>query len=136
MSVRIPLLPFDLFESYQPKSNYRSHWQKDYSPNSRNVVDEIKKTGLFSVSADEVTSSTDDILSLCFRYVDTNVEIQEKFATFLDLERLIGEDIPQTISDFYEKSVLNPNHYRGQCYECAPDMQSEKKGATNCMLKE
>ena len=101
----------------------------------RNVVDEIKKTGLFSISADEVTSSNDDILSLCFRYVDTNVEIQEKFATFLDLERLIREDIPQTISDFYEKSVLNPIGVSAINVR-APDMQSEKKGVTNCMLKE
>ena len=54
------------------------------------VVEEIKN---HSVSADEVTSSNDEILSLCFRYVDENMEIQEKFATFLDLERLTGEHI-------------------------------------------
>ena len=59
----------------------------------KDIIEEIKKSGFHSVSADEVTSSNDEILSFCFRYVDESMEIQEKFATFLDLERLIGEHI-------------------------------------------
>ena len=59
----------------------------------RDIVEEIKKSGLHSVSADEVTSSNDEILSLCFCYVEEKIEIQEKFATFLDLEWLTGEHI-------------------------------------------
>ena len=56
----------------------------------RNIVEEIKNSGFHSVSADEITSSNDEILSICFCYVDEKMEIQEKFATFLDLERLTG----------------------------------------------
>ena len=35
----------------------------------RDIVQELKKSGLHSVSADEVTSSNDKISSLCFLYV-------------------------------------------------------------------
>ena len=53
----------------------------------------MKKSGFHSLSADEVSSSNYEILSLCFRYVDENMEIEEKFATFLDLQRLAGKHI-------------------------------------------
>ena len=46
----------------------------------------LKKQKNHSVSADKVTSNNDKILSLYFRYVDENMEIQEKFAIFLDFE--------------------------------------------------
>ena len=59
----------------------------------RDIVEEIKKSGFHKASADEVTFSNDKFLSLCFRYADENMEIQEKFVTFLDLERLTGEHI-------------------------------------------
>ena len=55
------------------------------------MVEEINKSGFQSFSADEVTSRNDEILSLCFRCVDENMESQKKLATFLDLERLIEE---------------------------------------------
>ena len=45
----------------------------------RDIVEEIKKSGFHSVSADEVTSSNDEILSISFHYVDENMEIQDNF---------------------------------------------------------
>ena len=61
----------------------------------RDIVEEIKKSGFHSVCADEVTSSNDEILSLWFRDINENMEIQEKFATFLDLEQLTRKHIVQ-----------------------------------------
>ena len=97
----------------------------------KDIIEEIKKSGFHSVSADEVTSSNDKILSLCFRYVDEEMEIQEKFATFLDLERLTGEHIARKMLDFYEESGINPKQCRDQCYDGAPNLQSEKKGVAS-----
>ena len=74
----------------------------------RDIVEEIKKSSFHSVCADDVTSSNDEILALCIRYVDENVEIKEKFATFLDLDRLTGEHIARKMLDFYEASWVNP----------------------------
>ena len=39
----------------------------------RNIVEEMKKSGSHSVSADKVTSNNDEMLSFCFRYVDENM---------------------------------------------------------------
>ena len=54
----------------------------------RDIV-EKKKSSFHSVSA----TSNDEILSLCFHYADENIEIQEKFATFLDFEQPNREHI-------------------------------------------
>ena len=88
----------------------------------RDIVEEIKKSSFHSVSADEVTSSNDEILSLYFLYVDQNMEIQEKFA--------------RKMLDSYEESGINPKQCRGQCYDGAPNLQSEKKGVASFILKE
>ena len=100
----------------------------------RNIVEEIKTSGFHSVSANKVTSNNDEILSLCFCFVDENMEIQEKFATFLNLERLSGEHITRNMLDFYEESEINPKQCRGQCYDGAPNLQSEKKGVATILV--
>ena len=89
-----------------------------------------------SVSTDEAISSNHKILTLCFRYVDENMEIQEKFATFLDLERLTGEHIARKMLHFYEESGINPKQCKGQCYDSTPNLQSEKKKVASFILKE
>ena len=37
--------------------------------------------------------------------------------------------------DFYEESGINPKQCRGQCYEGAPNPQSDKKGVASVILK-
>ena len=85
-------------------------------------IEEIKKSGLDSVSADKVTSSNDKILYLCFCYVNKNMEIQEKFVPFLDFERLTGEHIAQKMLNFYEELRINPKQCRSCCLNGAPNM--------------
>ena len=53
----------------------------------------MKESGFHSVAADEVTSSIDKNLHLCFRYVDENME------TFV--EQLAGKDVARKFLDFY-----------------------------------
>ena len=48
----------------------------------RDIAEEIKKSGLHTVSGDKVTSGNDEIMSFCFRYVYENMEIQEKLRYF------------------------------------------------------
>ena len=84
-----------------------------FSPTSKNEMGEVidkniilrdifkkiwKNQASTAFAADEVTSSIDKNLHLCFRYVDENMET---FAIFLDLERLAGEDIARKFLDFY-----------------------------------
>ena len=64
------------------------------------------------------------------------MEIQQKFSIYLDLERQTGEHIAQKMLDYYEKSRVNPKQCRSPCYDCAPNMQTEKKRVANFILKE
>ena len=50
------------------------------------------------------------------------MEIQKKFATFLDLEWLTGEYIARKMLDFYEESGINPKQCKGQCYDVASNI--------------
>ena len=56
-------------------------------------IEEIKDTQYNSVSADEVTSSNDQILSVCMRHVSKEKQIREVHLDFLSLERITGECI-------------------------------------------
>ena len=48
----------------------------------RDIVQEFKKSGFHSVSADEVTSSNGEILSFCFRYVKEKWKSKKNFRYF------------------------------------------------------
>ena len=66
----------------------------------KRFIEEIKDARHHSVLADEVTSSNDEILSICMRYVNKEKQIREMFLNFLSLERITGECIGQTILKF------------------------------------
>ena len=63
------------------------------------------------------------------------MEIQEKFATFLDLQPLTGESIARKTLDLYDELGINPKQYRCQSYGGAQNTQSEKKEVASLILK-
>ena len=50
---------------------------------------------------DEVTTHNKKMLPMCFRFVDQNEEIREVFLEFLELERITGSEIGNTILTFF-----------------------------------
>ena len=64
------------------------------SPKSQNeliqckLLEEIKKSKIHAIFADEIKSSNDEIISICFRYVDENLNIREVFIEFVAFERI------------------------------------------------
>ena len=54
------------------------------------LVDGVKKAGLHSISADEVTCSNDETFSICLRYLNEFQNAREVFNGFLNLERITG----------------------------------------------
>jgi len=102
----------------------------------KHLVKEIAESGMHSISADEVTSSNDEILSICMRYVNKDREICEAFLQFVDLERITGECIGKALLKFYEDVGVNVKECKGQCYDGASNMQSQKKGAASYISKE
>ena len=102
----------------------------------RKIIEKIIEAGVHSISADEVTICNDVILSLCLRYVNNDNEICEVFTEFVELERITGEAIGNAIIKFYSDIGVEIAESRGQCYEGAANMQSQKKGASSYFLKE
>ena len=56
-------------------------------------MEEIKDALYHSVLADEVTSSNDEILSICMHYVNKEQQLQQVLSDFLSFERITGECI-------------------------------------------
>ena len=102
----------------------------------KKVIEEIEDAQYYSVLADEVTNSNNEILSICIRYANKEKQIRKVFLDFLSLERITSECIDQTILTFYEENGISILDCRGQCYDGTPNMRSLKKGAANYILKE
>ena len=67
----------------------------------RITIEEIIEAGVHSISADEVTTCNDEILSIGLRYANCNNEICKVFMKFVELARITGEAIENTIIRFY-----------------------------------
>ena len=61
------------------------------------------EAGVHSISADEVTTCNDEILSICLSYVSNDYEICEVFIEFVELERITGEANANAIIKFYNE---------------------------------
>ena len=53
-------------------------------------MEEIVEAGVHSISADEVITCSDEILSICLRYVNNDNKICEVFMEFVELDRITG----------------------------------------------
>ena len=102
----------------------------------RIIIEEIIEAGVHAISADEVTNCRDQILSICLRYANNENEIFELFMEFVELERITGEAIGNAIIRFYIDIGVEIAECRGQCYDGAANMQSQKKGSASYVLKE
>ena len=71
------------------------------------LVDGVKKAGMHSISADEVISSNDEILTICMRYLDEFQNIREKCTGFFNLERITDGHIGEAILKFYRELGLD-----------------------------
>ena len=65
------------------------------------LLDRVKKAGIHLISADEVTFSIAEILSICMRYLDEFQNIREVLVGFFNLERITEKHIGDAILKFY-----------------------------------
>ena len=70
------------------------------------LLNEIKEAKIHTILCDEVTSSNDEIMSLCVRFVDAKKQIREEFIEFIHMERITGEVLFEAVRDFYQKNDL------------------------------
>lgn len=94
----------------------------------RDVVEEIIQSKYYSVLADEVTSHNTEHLALCARFVDAGGDIREEFLSFQQLDRITGQCIAEGIVGFLKDVGLQVENIRGQGYDGASNMASERVG--------
>ena len=71
------------------------------------LINEINDAKFHAVMADEVTSMNDELLSICFRYVDGQKDIHEVFLQFLKLEPISESDISAALLSFHKSSGID-----------------------------
>ena len=62
-----------------------------YNIIQRDILEEIRKAGFHANMADEASSFNEEIMSLCFRFVDKDQNIREEFLDFISAHRTDGK---------------------------------------------
>lgn len=94
----------------------------------KSLVGEVKDAKYFSILADEVTSHNKEQIALCLRFVDKDKNIREEFLEFLNADRITGEYVAYTIKACLETVGLDLTNIRGQGYDGAANMASNRVG--------
>lgn len=97
------------------------------------LTKQLKQDGsVFTIIADETTDiSNHELLALCLRFVSTsdkNIEIKEIFFDFVHLNRSSGDKIAKAIIDSPTRHDIDVTKCRGQGYDGAGAMSSERVG--------
>ena len=90
----------------------------------------------YSVIADKVTDTANKeelSLSLCF-VLDGNVK--EVFVGFVEVERITGQVLAQTILQWLPMHGLSPTDIRGQCYDGVSNMSGAVSGCKSIVQQE
>ena len=77
---------------------------------------------------EEAASFNKELISLCFRFVDSEQKIREEFLDFIDTERSDGLSLFNKITNWYSRKGLDTATRRGQAYDGAATMSSESVG--------
>ena len=77
---------------------------------------------------DEVTSFNQEMMSVCFRFVDKAKNIREEFLDFVDVERIRADVLANALLCKYKETGIDIKENRGQSYDGAANMSSEKVG--------
>ena len=71
----------------------------------QDVLDEVKRAGFHSIMVDEASSFNKELISLCFRFVDSEQNIGEEFLDFIDTERTDGLTLFNKITNWCNKKA-------------------------------
>lgn len=94
----------------------------------KKIVKEILEAKYYSILADEATSHNEEKLSIVIRFVDANSDIREEFLEFRDLERTTGAAVSDTLLSTLRSLNIPIQDCRGQGYDGAASMSSQRVG--------
>ena len=94
----------------------------------KKIVEEILEAKYYSILGDEATSHNEEKLSIVIRFVDANKDIREEFLEFKDLERTTGAAVSETLLSTLRFLNIPIEDCRGQGYDGAASMSSQRVG--------
>lgn len=90
----------------------------------------------FSLICDEYTDvSNKEQLSLCLRWIDSDLEAHEDFLGFYQIPNISADTITLVIQDALTRLTLSTDKCRGQCYDGASNMLGAKTGVATRIQK-
>ena len=102
------------------------------------ILKGLQGRGFYSIIADEVTDkyANKEVLVLCLRFLDTRenpATIKEEFLDFSNIGRTTGEAIADKLIEILRSLAIPIENMRGQAYDGAAAMASEKRGCQGRM---
>ncbi|CAH3108699.1 unnamed protein product, partial [Pocillopora meandrina] len=94
----------------------------------KKIVEEILEAKYYSILGDEATSHNEEKLSIVIRFVDANKDIREEFLEFKYLERTTGAAVSETLLSTLRSLNIPIEDCRGQGYDGAASMSSQRVG--------
>lgn len=93
------------------------------------LIKKIKESEFFSIVIDETTdNSGKEQVSICFRTVDNNLNVDEIFMGFFETAITDAKTLLELVTDVLSKLTLNISNCRGQCYDGAANVSGHKSG--------
>jgi hypothetical protein len=98
------------------------------------VISRVKAAKHYAVLADEVSSHNKEIMAVCLRYVSKDEgEINEDFISFTQIGALTGASIGANLIQVLTDCGLDVKDCRGQGYDGASNMSSQRKGVQSVL---
>lgn len=95
----------------------------------RFIAQKLQSADAFTIMADECTDiSNHEQLVICFRSVDTDIEVHEEFVGLYQIANISADTIVQALKDCLVRMNLQWNRCRGQCYDGAANMAGHRNG--------
>lgn len=92
------------------------------------IIDQIKKSGYFSISVDSTRDITHmDQLTIILRYVNNDGPV-ERFITFIHITSHTGAYLASCLLDFLKDNDIKIENCRGQSYDNASNMSGTYSG--------
>ena len=99
------------------------------------IIAKVKQANFYSVIADEVTDTANkEELPLSLRFV-LDGAVKEVFVDFVEVERITGQVLAQTILVWLSKHGLSLTDIRGQCCDGASNCQERYQDASPLFSK-
>ena len=100
----------------------------------RIVLKEVRDAECYGFIMDETADiSRREQASICFRYVDNQLEVNEVFIGLYETPDTTGATLHSIVKDVLVRCQLDPSKLRAQCFDGAANMSGAFKG-TCCYL--